>query len=59
MTNSPVSSKTLGRVRFTVGLDDLKALFQPTRFCDSTKISTQRVSKAKDRQHKPQPWPQN
>ena len=25
----------LGSVRFTVGLDDLKGLFQPKRFCDS------------------------
>ncbi|KAK4823687.1 hypothetical protein QYF61_005753 [Mycteria americana] len=25
----------LGSVRFTVGLDDLKGLFQPIRFCDS------------------------
>ena len=25
----------LGRVRFTVGLDDLKGLFQPKQFCDS------------------------
>ncbi|KAK4817845.1 hypothetical protein QYF61_001007 [Mycteria americana] len=27
----------LGSVRFMVGLDDLKGLFQPTRFCDSVK----------------------
>ncbi|KAK4832597.1 hypothetical protein QYF61_024388 [Mycteria americana] len=26
-----------GSVRFTVGLDDLKGLFQPIRFCDSVK----------------------
>ncbi|KAK4829691.1 hypothetical protein QYF61_006066, partial [Mycteria americana] len=28
-------SGSLGSVRFTVGLDDLKGLFQPIRFCDS------------------------
>ncbi|KAK4810447.1 LOW QUALITY PROTEIN: hypothetical protein QYF61_004227, partial [Mycteria americana] len=30
----------LGSVRFTVGLDDLKGLFQPIRFCDSITTGT-------------------
>ncbi|KAK4815922.1 LOW QUALITY PROTEIN: hypothetical protein QYF61_010179 [Mycteria americana] len=30
----------LGSLRFTVGLDDLKGLFQPIRFCDSVKQVT-------------------